>query len=125
MFYEDYSIEACVDELKSVRDAMKVFKQKENELKNRILEDGRLEIKGEKSIMKISTRAKETFNSTAFIEQFMHDKQFSDELRGEIIELTPTLNEEKLTNAIKEEKIPLDYVKPFNSVTETKVISVK
>lgn len=125
MFYEDYSIEACVDELKSVRDAMKVFKQKEDELKNRILEDGRLEIKGEKSIMKISTRTKEVFNQPAFIEQFMHDKQFSDELRGEIIELTPTLNEEKLANAIKEEKIPLDYVKPFNSLTETKVISVK
>lgn len=125
MFYEDLSIESCVDELKAVRDDMKILKKKEDELKQRILNDGREEIKGEKSIMKKSIRTKEVFNEPAFIEQFMHDKQFDQQLRGEIIELQPTINQEKLTNAIKDNKIPLDYVIPFNSVTESVVISVK
>lgn len=125
MFYEDLSIESCVDELKAVRDDMKILKKKEDELKQRILNDGREEIKGEKAIMKKSIRTKEVFNEPAFIEQFMHDKQFDQQLRGEIIELQPTINQEKLTNAIKDNKIPLDYVIPFNSVTESVVISVK
>ena len=75
--------------------------------------------------MKKSIRTKDVFNEPAFIEQFMHDKQFDQQLRGEIIELQPTINQEKLTNAIKDNKIPLDYVIPFNSVTESVVISVK
>ena len=62
MFYEDLSIESCVDELKAVRDDMKILKKKEDELKQRILNDGREEIKGEKSIMKKSIRTKEVFN---------------------------------------------------------------
>ena len=47
MFYEDLSIESCVDELKAVRDDMKILKKKEDELKQRILDDGRN--KGRKS----------------------------------------------------------------------------
>ena len=125
MFYEDLSIESCVDELKAVRDDMKILKKKEDELKQRILNDGREEIKGEKSIMKKSIRTKEVFNEPAFIEQFMHDEQFDKQLREEIIELQPTINQEKLTNAIKDDKIPLDYVIPFNNITENVVISVK
>lgn len=125
MFYEDLSIESCVDELKAVRDDMKILKKKEDELKQRILNDGREEIKGEKSIMKKSIRTKEVFNEPAFIEQFMHDEQFDKQLRGEIIELQPTINQEKLTDAIKDNKIPLDYVIPFNSITESVVINVK
>ena len=125
MFYEDLSIESCVDELKAIRDDMKILKKKEEELKKRILDDGREEIKGEKFLMKKSIRTKDVFNEPAFIEQFMHDKQFDEQLRGEIIELQPTINQEKLTNAIKDNKIPLDYVIPFNSVTESVVISVK
>lgn len=125
MFYEDLSIESCVDELKAIRDDMKILKKKEEELKKRILDDGREEIKGEKSIMKKSIRTKDVFNEPAFIEQFMHDEKFDQQLRGEIIELQPTINQEKLTNAIKDNKIPLDYVIPFNSVTESVVISVK
>ena len=125
MFYEDLSIESCVDELKAVRDDMKILKKKEDELKQRILNDGREEIKGEKSIMKNSIRTKEVFNEPAFIEQFMHDEQFDKQLREEIIELQPTINQEKLTNAIKDDKIPLDYVIPFNSITENVVINVK
>ena len=74
MFYEDLSIESCVDELKAVRDDMKILKKKEDELKQRILNDGREEITGEKSIMKKSIRTKEVFNEPAFIEQFMHDE---------------------------------------------------
>ena len=125
MFYEDLSIESCVDELKAVRDDMKILKKKEDELKQRILNDGREEIKGEKSIMKKSIRTKEVFNEPALIEQFMHDEQFDKQLREEIIELQPTINQEKLTDAIKDNKIPLDYVIPFNSVTENVVINVK
>ena len=125
MFYEDLSIESCVDELKAIRDDMKILKKKEEELKKRILDDGREEIKGEKFLMKKSIRTKDVFNEPAFIEKFMHDKQFDQQLRGEIIELQPTINQEKLTNAIKDNKIPLDYVIPFNSVTESVVISVK
>ena len=125
MFYEDLSIESCVDELKAVRDDMKILKKKEDELKQRILNDGREEIKGEKSIMKKSIRTKEVFNAPAFIAQFMHDEQFDKQLRGEIIELQPTINQEKLTDAIKDNKIPLDYVIPFNSITENVVINLK
>ena len=125
MFYEDLSIESCVDELKAVRDDMKILKKKEDELKQRILNDGREEIKGKKSIMKKSIRTKEVFNKPAFIEQFMHDEQFDKQLREEIIELQPTINQEKLTDAIKDNKIPLDYVIPFNSITENVVINVK
>lgn len=125
MFYENYSIENCIDELKSIRDEMKVLKQKEDEIKTRILNDGRLEIKGENSTMKISIRTKEVFNEEAFIEKFNNDDEFSQELKNEIIELKPKINEQNLTNAIKDEKISLDYVKPFNTITETKIISVK
>lgn len=125
MFYENYSIENCIDELKSIRDEMKILKQKEDEIKTRILNDGRLEIKGENSTMKISIRTKEVFNEEAFIEKFNNDDEFSQELKNEIIELKPKINEQNLTNAIKDEKISLDYVKPFNTITETKIISVK
>ena len=125
MFYEDLSIESCVDELKAIRDDMKIIKKKEDELKQRILNDGREEIKGEKSIMKKSIRTKEVYNEPDFIEQFMHDEQFDKQLREEIIELQPTINQEKLTDAIKDNKIPLDYVIPFNSITENVVINVK
>ena len=36
MFYEDLSIESCVDELKAVRDDMKILKKKEKPTRNRI-----------------------------------------------------------------------------------------
>lgn len=124
-FYDDLSIEGCVDELKKVRDDIKALQAKETELKERILADGRDEIKGEKHIMKISVRNKETFNNEAFIEQFSKDKNFDDDLKAEIIQMKPVLNEANLNQAVKDEKIPLDYIIPFNSVVSSKTILVK
>ena len=124
-FYDDLSIEGCVDELKKVRDDIKALQAKETELKERILADGRDEIKGEKHIMKISVRNKETFNNEAFIEQFSKDKNFDDDLKAEIIQMKPVLNEANLSQAVKDEKIPLDYIIPFNSVVSSKTILVK
>ena len=125
MFYEDLSIEGCIDELKSVRDTMKILKQKEDELKNRIIADGRSEIKGENHIMKKSVRTKEVFNETAFIETFMNDSQFDKDFKDSIVEMQPKLNQENLNAAVKDNKISLDYVIPFNSITESVVITVK
>lgn len=123
--FDNLTMEEVVDKLKEVRDAKKNFDEQEKALKERILKDGRNEIKGNKAIMKISVRTKEVFNEAAFIEQFCNDKSFDQALRGEIIELQPTINQEKLTAAIQDKKIPLDYVIPFNEVTESKVITVK
>ncbi len=123
--FDNLTMEEVVDKLKEVRDAKKNFDEQEKALKERILKDGRNEIKGNKATMKISVRTKEVFNEAAFIEQFCNDKSFDQALRGEIIELQPTINQEKLTAAIQDKKIPLDYVIPFNEVTESKVITVK
>lgn len=123
--FDNLTMEEVVDKLKEVRDAKKNFDEQEKALKERILKDGRNEIKGSKATMKISVRTKEVFNEAAFIEQFCNDKSFDQALRGEIIELQPTINQEKLTAAIQDKKIPLDYVIPFNEVTESKVITVK
>lgn len=123
--YDNLTIEEVVDELKRVRDLAKDLKTKEAELKKRIEADGRAEIKGNEYTMKVSIRSKEVFNETAFIEQFKNDDNFSDELKAKILESKIVLNQENLNEACKQGEISLDYVIPFNQVTESKVISVK
>lgn len=123
--YDNLSIEEVVDELKSVRDLQKDLKAKEDALKERILKDGRDIIKGTKHTMTISVRAKETFNEEAFINTFRNDPNFSDELKGMVLAEKIIINESELTKAVQENIIPLDYVKPFNEVKETKTILVK
>lgn len=123
--FDNLTMEEVVDRLKEVRDAQKSLKEQEDALKKRILEDGRSEIKSENHTMKIQIRTKEVFNQEAFIEQFRNDSSFSDELKSKVLESKLVLNEQNLNQACQDGEIPLDYVIPFNSVTESKVISVK
>lgn len=123
--FDNLTMEEVVDRLKEVRDAQKSLKEQEDALKKRILEDGRSEIKSENHTMKIQIRTKEVFNQEAFIEQFKNDSSFSDELKSKVLESKLVLNEQNLNQACQDGEIPLDYVIPFNSVTESKVILVK
>lgn len=123
--FDNLTMEEVVDKLKEVRDAKKNFEEQEKALKERILKDGRTEIKGNKATMKISVRTKEVFNEDAFIEQFKNDKSFEDAIKNTIIRTKEVLDNEALTQAVQDKIIPLDYVIPFNSITESKVISVK
>lgn len=123
--FDNLTMEEVVDKLKEVRDAMKNFDEQEKALKERILKDGRTEIKGNKATMKISVRTKEVFNEDAFIEQFKNDKSFEDAIKNTIIRTKEVIDNEALTQAVQDKIIPLDYVIPFNSITESQVISVK
>lgn len=123
--FDNLTMEEVVDKLKEVRDAKKNFDEQEKALKERILKDGRTEIKGNNATMKISVRTKEVFNEDAFIEQFKNDKSFEDAIKNTIIRTKEIIDNEALTQAIQDKIIPLDYVIPFNSITESKVISVK
>ena len=123
--FDNLTMEEVVDKLKEVRDAKKNFDEQEKALKERILKDGRTEIKGNKAIMKISVRTKEVFNEDAFIEQFKNDKSFEDAIKNTIIRTKEVIDNEALTQAVQDKIIPLDYVIPFNSITESQVISVK
>lgn len=123
--FDNLTMEEVVDKLKEVRDAKKNFDEQEKALKERILKDGRTEIKGNKATMNISVRTKEVFNEDAFIEQFKNDKSFEDAIKNTIIRTKEVIDNEALTQAVQDKIIPLDYVIPFNSITESKVISVK
>lgn len=123
--FDNLTMEEVVDKLKEIRDAKKNFDEQEKALKERILKDGRTEIKGNKATMKISVRTKEVFNEDAFIEQFRNDKSFEDAIKNTIIRTKEIIDNEALTQAVQDKIIPLDYVIPFNSITESRVISVK
>ena len=123
--FDNLTMEEVVDKLKEVRDAKKNFDEQEKALKERILKDGRTEIKGNKATMKISIRTKEVFNEDAFIEQFKNDKSFEDAIKNTIITTKEVLDNEALTRAVEDKIIPLNYVIPFNTITESQVISVK
>lgn len=123
--FDNLTMEEVVDKLKEVRDAKKNFDEQEKALKERILKDGRTEIKGNKATMKISIRTKEVFNEDAFIEQFKNDKSFEDAIKNTIIRTKEVLDNEALTRAVEDKIIPLNYVIPFNTITESQVISVK
>lgn len=123
--FDNLTMEEVVDKLKEIRDAKKNFDEQEKALKERILKDGRTEIKGNKATMKISVRTKEVFNEDAFIEQFKNDKSFEDAIKNTIIRTKEVIDNEALTQAVQNKIIPLDYVIPFNSITESQVISVK
>lgn len=123
--FDNLTMEEVVDKLKEVRDTKKNFDEQEKALKERILKDGRTEIKGNKATMKISVRTKEVFNEDAFIEQFKNDKSFEDAIKNTIIRTKEVIDNEALTQAVQDKIIPLDYVIPFNSITESQVISVK
>lgn len=123
--FDNLTMEEVVDKLKEIRDAKKNFDEQEKALKERILKDGRTEIKGNKATMKISVRTKEVFNEDAFIEQFKNDKSFEDAIKNTIIRTKEVIDNEALTQAVQDKIIPLDYVIPFNSITESRVISVK
>ena len=123
--FDNLTMEEVVDKLKEVRDAKKNFDEQEKALKERILKDGRTEIKGNNATMKISVRTEEVFNEDAFIEQFKNDKSFEDAIKNTIIRTKEVIDNEALTQAVQDKIIPLDYVIPFNSITESKVIYVK
>ena len=123
--FDNLTIEEVVDRLKEVRDSQKALKTQEDALKKRILEDGRAEIKTDTCTMKLSIRAKEVFNEEAFIEQFKNDESFDNDLKGKILENKLIINQENLNIACQEGIIPIDYVIPFNTVTESQVITVK
>lgn len=116
--------EACT-RLKDVCTFMKDLKAEENELRKIILADGRKELKTDTLKMSIQHRVREKFNETAFLNDFMSNKQFSDEVKNEVTFQELKLNKEKLEANIKLEKIPLDYVSKFNELTESDVIVIK
>ena len=123
--FDNLTIEEVIDRLKEVRDSQKSLKEQEDALKKRILADGRSEIKSDNHTMKVNVRTKEVFNEEAFIEQFKNDQSFDDDLKSKILENKLVLNQENLNIACQEGIIPIDYVIPFNSVSESRVITVK
>ena len=123
--FDNLTMEEVVDKLKEVRDSQKIYKQMEDELKKRIFADGRTEIKTENNSMKISIRTKEVFNEEAFIEQFKNDQNFDDELKAKILENKLVINQQNLNIACQEGIIPIEYVIPFNEITESRVINIK
>ncbi len=123
--FDNLTIEEVIDRLKEVRDSQKSLKEQEDALKKRILADGRSEIKTDNCTMKITTRTKETFNEAAFIEKFVNDESFDDAIKGYVIENNPVVNQANLAEVIRDNKIPIDYVIPFNTVSESQVITVK
>lgn len=123
--FDNLSIEEVVDRLKEVRDAQKALKTQEDELKKLILASGKDTIKSDNHTAKINIRVKEVFNEEAFIEQFKNDLNFDDDLKAKILENKLALNQENLHIACEEGIIPIEYVIPFNSVTESQVITVK
>lgn len=123
--FDNLTIEEVVDKLKEIRDAKKVFDAQEKALKQRILEDGRNEIQGNNATVKITIRSKETFNEEAFIEKFKNDNSFEEAVKNTVLHTKLVIDNEALTQAVEDKIIPLDYVIPFNEVTESKVINVK
>lgn len=123
--FDNLTIEEVIDRLKEVRDSQKALKEQEDALKKRILADGRAEIKSENHTMKIQVRTKEVFNEEAFIETFKNDNSFDDAIKANILENKLVLNQANLNEAVQNKVIPLDYVIPFNTVTESQVITVK
>lgn len=123
--FDNLTIEEVVDKLKEIRDAKKVFDAQEKALKQRILEDGRNEIQGNNATVKITMRSKETFNEEAFIEKFKNDNSFEEAVKNTVLHTKLVIDNEALTQAVEDKIIPLEYVIPFNEVTESKVINVK
>lgn len=123
--FDNLTIEEVVDKLKEIRDAKKIFDAQEKALKQRILEDGRNEIQGNNATVKITIRSKETFNEEAFIEKFKNDDSFEQAVKNTVLQTKLVIDNEALTQAVEDKIIPLDYVIPFNEVTESKVINVK
>lgn len=123
--FDNLTIEEVVDKLKEIRDAKKVFDAQEKALKQRILEDGRNEIQGNNATVKITIRSKEVFNEEAFIEKFKNDNSFEEAVKNTVLHTKLVIDNEALTQAVEDKIIPLDYVIPFNEVTESKVINVK
>lgn len=123
--FDNLTIEEVVDKLKEIRDAKKVFDAQEKALKQRILEDGRNEIQGNNATVKITIRSKEVFNEEAFIEKFKNDDSFEEAVKNTVLQTKLVIDNEALTQAVEDKIIPLDYVIPFNEVTESKVINVK
>lgn len=123
--FDNLTMEEVVDRLKEVRDSQKALKEQEDALKKRILADGRSEIKSENHTMKIQIRTREVFNEEAFIEQFKNDNAFEDAIKNTILSTKTVLNQEALNQACQDGIIPLEYVIPFNSVSESQVITVK
>lgn len=123
--FDNLTIEEVVDKLKEIRDAKKVFDAQEKALKQRILEDGRNEIQGNNATVKITIRSKEVFNEEAFIEKFKNDDSFEQAVKNTVLQTKLVIDNEALTQAVEDKIIPLDYVIPFNEVTESKVINVK
>ena len=123
--FDNLTMEEVVDRLKEVRDSQKALKEQEDALKKRILADGRTEIKSDNHTMKIQIRTKEVFNEEAFIEKFKNDNNYDDAIKASILESKLVLNQGNLNTACQEGIIPLEYVVPFNSVTESQVITVK
>ena len=123
--FDNLTIEEVVDKLKEIRDAKKVFDAQEKALKQRILEDGRNEIQGNNATVKITIRSKEVFNEEAFIEKFKNDNSFEEAVKNTVLHTKLVIDNEALAQAVEDKIIPLDYVIPFNEVTESKVINVK
>lgn len=123
--FDNLTIEEVVDKLKEIRDAKKVFDAQEKALKQRILEDGRNEIQGNNATVKITIRSKEVFNEEAFIEKFKNDDSFEQAVKNTVLQTKLVIDNEALTQAVEDKIIPLEYVIPFNEVTESKVINVK
>ena len=123
--FDNLTMEEVVDKLKEIRDAKKNFDEQEKALKERILKDGRMEIKGNNATMKITVRSKEVFNEEAFIEKFQNDNSFEDAIKNTVLRNKVVIDNEALTQLVQDKIIPLEYVIPFNEVTESKVINVK
>ena len=57
--------------------------------------------------------------------KFKNDDSFEQAVKNTVLHTKLVIDNEALTQAVEDKIIPLDYVIPFNEVTESKVINVK
>lgn len=114
-----------VDELKLIRDEQKNLKSREDKIKKELLSLGHEKIQGENAVCTITTRIKEVFNEDAFIETIKNDPTMNEGIVNKIIVPKYVVNSDELTKAVEDGDITIEYLTPFNTLTETKVVSVK
>lgn len=114
-----------VDELKLIRDEQKNLKSREDKIKKELLSLGCEKIQGENAVCTITTRVKEVFNEEAFIETIKNDPTMNEGIVNKVIVPKYVVNSDELTKAVEDGDITIEYLTPFNTLTETKVVSVK
>lgn len=118
----------AIDRLYEIRAIKKSLDVEEAEIKAKIKESGLDKITGSKAVMTVTYKNYEKFNDEAFINQLLIDienKKIDASLKDKVLEQTYSIKQEELNKVVSEGELPLEYVVPFNTVTQTPVINTK